>query len=113
MKSLFAFLLLSFLAVSQLAAQNSSLVGRIIDAKTGASLPGVNVIATFVADSTLQVGEASNADGRFNIVIRRQGAYRVKLSFIGYLPHFERCSDRRCAHGFRFVRNEIRHHVAR
>ena len=86
MKSLFAFLLLSFLAVSQLAAQNSSLVGRIIDAKTGASLPGVNVIATFVADSTLQVGEASNADGRFNIVIRIQGAYRVKLSFIGYLP---------------------------
>lgn len=87
MKSILAFLLLLFVGFGSntLFAQTGSLTGRIIDSKTGEALTGVNVIASLVADSTQQVGEASNNEGRFNFVVRRPGAYKVKLSFIGYV----------------------------
>ena len=87
MKSVVAFvlLLLTGLGSTTTFAQTGSISGRIIDSKTGEALTGVNIVAASVADSTLQFGEASNNEGRFNFVVRRAGAYKVKLSFIGYV----------------------------
>ena len=85
MKTVLSLLLLTFLTFGHVSAQSGTISGRIIDQKTGASLPGVNVIASPVADSTLQFGEATNTDGRFNFLVKGSGVFNVKMSFIGYL----------------------------
>lgn len=85
MKTVVSLLFLAFLTIGHVFAQNISISGRIIDEKTGASLPGVNVVASFAADSTLQYGEATNNDGRFNFAVKNAGVYNVKMSFIGYI----------------------------
>lgn len=85
MKTVVSILFLAFLTIGQVFAQNMAISGRIIDGKTGASLPGVNVVASLAADSTIQYGEATNSAGRFNFAVKNAGVYNVKMSFIGYV----------------------------
>ncbi|MDA0873968.1 MAG: TonB-dependent receptor [Bacteroidetes bacterium] len=90
MSSRFAFLvlLLGLLAGSAFAQQTNprSITGRIIDAKTGETLIGVNVVATLKADTTVTHGQVSDANGRFSVPVRAAGDYRVRFSYVGFLP---------------------------
>ncbi len=60
-------------------AQTGKIAGRVTDAATGESLPGVNV----VIEGTLQ-GTSTNLDGEYVIIGVRPGVYTVQASFIGY-----------------------------
>lgn len=60
-------------------AGEGSISGRIIDAKTQASLPGVNVII----DGT-RLGAAADAQGNFHIHGVPVGVYRLHVRMVGY-----------------------------
>jgi hypothetical protein len=55
------------------------LAGRVLDAESGESLPGVNVIVVGTSR-----GAATDLDGRFDIPDLRAGEYSVRVSFIGF-----------------------------
>ena len=61
------------------SAQNGSIAGTVMDAETGETLPGVNII---VVGSTM--GAASNIDGNYEVRNVPAGNYRVSADFIGY-----------------------------
>jgi hypothetical protein len=78
---------LVFVAGSALAQQTNlrSITGRIIDAKTGETLIGVNVVATLKADTTVTHGQVTDANGRFMVPVRVAGDYRVRFSYVGFV----------------------------
>ena len=82
-----ALLLLVFVAGSALAQQTNprSITGRIIDAKTGETLIGVNIVATLKADTTVTHGQVTDANGRFTVPVRIAGDYRVRISYVGFV----------------------------
>ena len=74
------FLILYFLlAVVTVAQQTGSLSGNVTDAKTGESLPGVNVLLKGTYH-----GAAADINGNFNITSIPVGTYNVDISLIGY-----------------------------
>ncbi len=75
MLSRFAFTLVLSALTINLAAQLS---GRVVDAKTGAPLPFVNI-----AVEGKQAGTSSDIDGRFSVPSARQGE-NLTFSFVGY-----------------------------
>ncbi len=74
-------LLLAFaLGLSATAsAQTGKISGRVIDAASGETIPGVNVLI----DGTGQ-GAATNLDGEYVIIGVRPDSYTMTFSFIGY-----------------------------
>ena len=62
-------------------AQTGTIAGRVTDAETGESLPGVNV----VVEGTRQ-GAAADPDGRYTITGVDPGTYSLRASFLGYRP---------------------------
>jgi len=62
-----------------LHAQPAGLFGQVLDAETGAPLPGVNV---FVAGTML--GAATDQDGHFDIPLSGQPQFEVVASMLGY-----------------------------
>lgn len=72
-------LLLAVLPLSALAQSRGMVEGRIQDAETGESLPGVNV---YLEEAGW--GSASEAGGRFTIPHVRPGDYTLVASLIGY-----------------------------
>ncbi|NNL21288.1 MAG: TonB-dependent receptor [Ignavibacteriaceae bacterium] len=74
-------LILTYLlfTVSVFAQQTGKLSGTVVDAATGESLPGVNVIL-----KGTYYGAASNINGRYTIDNISTGAYNVDVSLIGY-----------------------------
>ncbi len=71
--------LFSALLVGQASGQSGKIAGTVVDAATGETLPGVNVLI----EGTTQ-GTATNLDGQFVIIGVRPGSYTVLASFIGY-----------------------------
>lgn len=65
------------------SAQEGQLNGRLFDAEHQEPLIGANVILQSVKDSTKQFGSSSNLDGFFQLKVP-QGAYVLKISFLGY-----------------------------
>ena len=63
----------------EIAAQDASLTGRVVDADTGNPLPGVNLFL----DQTTR-GAASTDDGTYEISGLHPGSYRVVASAVGY-----------------------------
>lgn len=57
------------------------ITGRVLDAITGAPLPGANVRIR-----ALDRGRAANADGAFQFASVRPGRYTLGVSFLGYAP---------------------------
>lgn len=72
---LFAALLLA----SSSAAAQGSIRGTVVDAATGESVPGANVLV-----QELRVGAGTDADGRFEITGVPAGTYTLVASFLGY-----------------------------
>ncbi|OGU76676.1 MAG: hypothetical protein A2V93_01470 [Ignavibacteria bacterium RBG_16_34_14] len=60
-------------------SQTGNLAGKVTDASTGESLPGVNIIL-----KGTYYGSATNLNGEFRINNISVGEYLVEISFIGY-----------------------------
>jgi len=74
--------LLVCLAPDRAGAQTTGkITGRVLDAGTGESLPGVNVV---IAGTTQ--GSTTDGDGYYFILNTRPGTYAVRASFIGFTP---------------------------
>ena len=68
-----------FFATALYAGITGKISGRVIDAKTGQSLPGVNIVVVGEA-----LGAAADLDGFFYIINLRPGRYTLEASYIGY-----------------------------
>ena len=74
-------ILLTLLLAADAVAQTGKIAGRVVDAESGETLPGVNVIIV----GTTQ-GATTDIEGFYNILNVRPGSYSVRASFIGYTP---------------------------
>lgn len=75
-------LIILIISISKLFPQQSgSLTGKVIDAKSGEGLPGVNIIL-----KGTYYGAATDVNGNFLISSIAEGTYTVAVSFIGYKP---------------------------
>ncbi len=63
----------------EVQAQKAQITGRIIDAETGAGLPGANVVLRGTS-----IGAASNIDGYYVITNVPPGSYEIAVRYIGY-----------------------------
>jgi hypothetical protein len=83
--------LLFVLLIVSVSAQAQFVVkGSVQDAAAKLGLPGVNVVASPVFDSTQITGTTTNAKGEFELKLNRPGPYVVRLSFVGYVTRVER-----------------------
>ncbi|MFV1883658.1 MAG: TonB-dependent receptor domain-containing protein [Balneola sp.] len=73
------FLLIALLCSSQILAQEGKIVGTVVDAETGETLIGVNV----VIEGTIQ-GTATDIDGNYTIRRVAAGTYNIKVSYLSY-----------------------------
>lgn len=84
MLALVAVIGLGSAAASAQVVTTSAITGRITDATTGETLPGVNVVAVHLPTNT-QYGVATRIDGRYTLTgLRPGGPYTVTVSYIGY-----------------------------
>ncbi|MEX0593719.1 MAG: TonB-dependent receptor plug domain-containing protein [Balneolaceae bacterium] len=70
---------LSLIAATPLMAQEGTLDGQLLDARTGQPLPGVTL---YIPE--LDRGTASDVDGQFSIDRLPYGEYTLRLSSVGY-----------------------------
>lgn len=73
------FLLLFLLPAALMAGTTGKIAGRVVDAKTGDGVPGVNII---VAGTSL--GAATDLNGEYTIINVPPGTYELRASAIGY-----------------------------
>lgn len=78
-KKAFPTFILLFAVLHTLSAQNGILKGRIMDARTQETLPGVTIIIKELPNT----GVSSDMDGNYNITLP-VGAYTVVASYISY-----------------------------
>ncbi len=64
--------------------QGIELRGRVTDKNDNSSLFGVTVLLINARDSTQRSGTTTDADGKFAFPNLSRGAYRLRLSYIGY-----------------------------
>lgn len=81
MKQLFVTLLICLPFFVQ--AQQGSVRGRVVDARTGDNIEYANVALLRVSDSTLVNGTVSQRNGTFNLSAA-YGRYLLRITFIGY-----------------------------
>ena len=67
------------LLVAAHVSPGGSIAGVVLDAESGAPLPGANVLVVGTA-----LGAATDADGRFRLANVPAGAQQVRVSFVGY-----------------------------
>ncbi|MEO8472319.1 MAG: carboxypeptidase-like regulatory domain-containing protein [Chryseolinea sp.] len=72
-------LLLIFLLPVTLFAQTGSIKGRVLDAVSGESIPGANILVIGAG-----VGAAADVEGNFDIPKVKAGTYSILISFISY-----------------------------
>ena len=77
--SIYCFVVLFFFTSFSYAANTGKIAGRVVDAKSGEALPGVNV----VIDGTT-VGAATDANGYYVILKVPPSTYTLAASMIGY-----------------------------
>ena len=77
MRNIFLVAILIMTTSYSLIAQ--SIKGKIIDAQTKESIPGVNIYL-----SEIKKGVVSDKNGDYNLELPRNGVYKLQISFIGY-----------------------------
>jgi hypothetical protein len=81
----FCFLLLFYFFITHEGyAQGLIIKGKVLDSSTKESLIGAIVIAKLSSDTAVQTAASSNIDGLFELEVRREGEYRLTVSYIGY-----------------------------
>lgn len=75
----FTLLLAAVFMMALSASAQTTITGIVKDAKTGETLPGVNV---YLANTT--IGDATNGRGSYKITTSETGTYELVFSFIGY-----------------------------
>jgi len=83
--SLVSLLTLFFTVLTAEAQSTGTLTGRVTDAETGRSLPGVNVIVDGADDGSPR-GTSTGPQGRFALESLTPGTYTVQARFVGYAP---------------------------
>ena len=82
------FTLLVLLAVTLgVQAQQGSLRGRVVDARSGENIEYANIALLKAADSSLVNGTVSESNGSFRLTAP-YGRYLVRVTFIGYDAYF-------------------------
>lgn len=71
-------MLIAFMAIG-FVLRAQEIKGKIIDAQTKESLPGVNIYLP-----EIKKGVVTDSDGNYELKITRKGSYKVQISFIGY-----------------------------
>ncbi|MEX1054960.1 MAG: TonB-dependent receptor [Rhodothermales bacterium] len=71
--------LLAVASFTTFSASAQSISGRVTDADTGEPLPGASVVV-----SPIQIGTATDLEGRYTVALPRPGTYRLTVSFIGF-----------------------------
>ena len=71
-------LVIILLMTSVLTAQ-TIIKGKIIDAQTKETLPGVNIYLP-----ELKKGVVTDIDGNYSLTLSRRGAYKLQISYVGY-----------------------------
>src|SRR5690606_16223773 len=66
-------------AVPPVFAQTGRIVGTVVDATSGETLPGANVLV-----EGTNIGAATNLDGQFVIPSVRPGLQTLRASYVGY-----------------------------
>ncbi len=64
--------------------------GRMVDQEDHSPLPGVTVILETIKDSVLVGAGTANSNGYFAVKSSEHGELRLRLSFVGYVPHEQR-----------------------
>ena len=82
-------MLLLCIASAAMAQNNYTLHGSVADAK-GEALPFTNCVLLHEADSSFAYGTTGDMDGRFSISNISGGSYLLRITFMGYLPHWQR-----------------------
>lgn len=77
------------MAGAAMAQTSYSLVGNVSDAK-GESLPFTNCVLLHETDSAFAYGTTGDMDGRFAISNIAGGSYLLRITFMGYLPHWQK-----------------------
>jgi len=82
-------LILLIILIGQGFGQSETLIsGRVIDAKSGEGLPGVNI----QIQRTI-LGTTSDLEGSFQLANITPGTYQISFSMMGYAPHVEKNVD--------------------
>ncbi len=87
----FAVVLLCIFTVSGMA-QNISITGKVIDHKSGQTMPGSTVMLLNPTDSSFYKFSTTNTDGSFAIKGAKTGKYILQISFIGYESYYKNIS---------------------
>ena len=77
------------IASATMAQNNYTLHGGVTDTK-GEVLPFTNCVLLHEADSTFAYGTTGDLDGKFAISNIAVGNYLLRITFMGYLPHWQR-----------------------
>lgn len=89
MKRKLSLLFLALVGWSWLAMAQSSVTGKIVDEKSGASIPFVNVGLFRTADSVFVCGAASNEKGAFVLQGVPSDSLELRISAIGYATYVQ------------------------
>lgn len=77
-------LLLLLFPTAPLSAQEGVILGRVVDAESGAGIPATSIVVRSAADSSVVNGDVSDPGGRFRVEGLRAGSYTVEVSVLGY-----------------------------
>lgn len=69
------------------AAQQGSVRGRVVDARSGENIEYATVALLSPKDSTLKAGTVTESNGSFNLQAPA-GSYLLRVTFIGYEPYY-------------------------
>ncbi|SDM22046.1 CarboxypepD_reg-like domain-containing protein [Catalinimonas alkaloidigena] len=86
MKQLF-YVLFLFGSLSSAVAQNLTIQGTLLDSTDQSPLPSANVILQRLSGDSTAVGVATDLNGFFQFQRLAPGAYRLRVSFLGYRPY--------------------------
>ena len=81
-------LLLMFCSVYAVA-QKATVSGTIMDEALNEPLPGAAVVLLDPKDSTQVTGVATDINGRVNMPVSKFGTYLLRITYIGYVTHFQ------------------------
>lgn len=88
MKKLMLVLLALVACTTMAVAQKATVTGVLVDGAQNEPLPGAAVVLLNPKDSSQVTGVATDVEGRINMSVERYGTYLLRISYLGFVPHF-------------------------